>query len=216
MRPLTTEDWELMEMHSEVMEFGGWLEQVSLVYPKQELTLRVGGVGRDCVHLIVVEAIGRDNRVKKNIGDSTKSTSVWPVSSKALPNAPGRDDDEVPCMLLLQDTEVVVEPKPRPSKKVVSWSAPLRLIPSHSDWSQSLSNTVSRMSNFSDEYLPLVVDVGCILVSTDAWPFQTNWARIRPESETNNIHERVVRVVRSTRVSMDDAGTLKMFLFRYS
>jgi hypothetical protein len=198
-QPLTTEDWELMEMHSEGMELGGWLQQVSLVYTKQKLSLRVGTIGRDCVHLIVSEAVGNSGNYGIETHDSVGSR--WTSESV-----------EAPCVLLVQDTEVIVKPKPRPSKKSISWSIPLRLIPCHLDWSQCLSNTVSRMTNYADDCQPLVADAGCILVNTDVWTFETDWARIIPELTTTEKSERIVRVVKSSRVSMDDAGTLKKFL----
>jgi hypothetical protein len=40
--PLTPEDWELLEVHSEFLERGALLSQVSIVYPNQILTLTVG------------------------------------------------------------------------------------------------------------------------------------------------------------------------------
>ncbi len=195
-------------MHSEVMELGGWLNQVSVVYPKQKLALRVGGRQRDCVHLVVSESIGGSNSGEKS-GRFTKPTSIWPVLSNTHPSPVDLDNVEAPCILLVQDTEVIVEPNPRQSKKVVSWSAPLRVIPSHLDWSQSILQTVARMTNLSDEYLPLAVEPGCILVNTDAWTFQTHWARIRPKSKAVANHQRIIRVAKSSRVSVDDAGMLK-------
>lgn len=39
--PLTTSDWESLEVYAEVLEEGGFLQQVSVVYPQQILLLRV-------------------------------------------------------------------------------------------------------------------------------------------------------------------------------
>lgn len=40
--PVTTKDWELMELYSEFLESGAFLDQVSVVYPDQLLNLDVG------------------------------------------------------------------------------------------------------------------------------------------------------------------------------
>jgi Peroxisome biogenesis factor 1, N-terminal len=214
-RPLTTEDWELLEVHGDVMEQGGWLGQVSLVNPGQRLVLRVGGDGRDRIHLVVKEAVGGGGKH----GNAPKhSSSLWP----ALPNTSlgsvgdfDDDDDDVepPCFLLVQDTEVIVEPKPRQTKKGVPWSSPLRLVPCQLDWSQGTLDTLSRMTNHSGEYPPFEVDAGCIVVNHDAWTHESHWARIRPESKAAADQERMVRVVKSSRISPDDAGRMTEFFF---
>lgn len=41
--PLTTSDWECLEVYAELLEEGGLLQQVTVVYPNQALALRVGG-----------------------------------------------------------------------------------------------------------------------------------------------------------------------------
>lgn len=41
--PLTTSDWESLEVHAQVLEDGGLLQQVSVVYPQQVLLLKVAG-----------------------------------------------------------------------------------------------------------------------------------------------------------------------------
>jgi hypothetical protein len=40
--PLSTSDWESLEVYAELLEEGGLLQQVSVVYPNQVLSLRVG------------------------------------------------------------------------------------------------------------------------------------------------------------------------------
>jgi len=52
MEPLTSEDWELLEIHAESLERGGLLAQVTVVYPNQTLTLAVGH--RDSVQVRIV------------------------------------------------------------------------------------------------------------------------------------------------------------------
>ena len=52
MDPLTSDDWELLELHSEFLENGGLLAQITIVYPLQILILKVGG--RDTVKIRVM------------------------------------------------------------------------------------------------------------------------------------------------------------------
>lgn len=201
--PLTTEDWELLEIHGEDMEHGGLLSKVSLVYPKQTLTLPVGRGERDRVHIVIKEAAGGIDH-----GDSNVSSSLWP----ALPNSnlSAIEDDETgaPCVLLVHDTEVIVIPKPRQTKKTSPWSAPLRLIPTQLDWSQGIMDMLSRMNSVSGEYLPVGAEAGCIIVNIDAWAFQGHWARIKRESKSTGNKEIVVKVVKSARIPIQDAGML--------
>ena len=49
--PVTTNDWELLELYSEVLENGSLLSQVSVVYPGQILRLSVGGNNYACVRV---------------------------------------------------------------------------------------------------------------------------------------------------------------------
>jgi hypothetical protein len=176
--PVTVEDWELLEIYSDFVEQGGLLSQVSVIYQDQNLTLRVGD-GIDRVKVKVTEATG------SSLGTTcAKEDSIRPLS----------------CVLLIQDTEVIVSPKARSTKKVLPWSSPLRLIASDIDWGTSCA-TLSRLTNMEAIY----VEPGCVLVHCDQWPFESRWARIKPENPTLN-QMRVVRVTTSSKMPPNDAG----------
>ena len=175
--PATVEDWELLEIYSDFVERGGLLSQVSVIYQKQNLTLRVNGIDR--VQVQVTEATG-----SSLVTNCAKEDSTRPLS----------------CVLLIQDTEVIVSPKVRPKKKVIPWSSPLRLIPSDVDWGTSCA-TLSRLTNVEAIY----VEPGCVFVHCDQWPFEIQWAQIKLENTTLN-QMRVVRVMTSSKIPPNDAG----------
>ena len=52
LEPLTTTDWELIEHNAQLLEEGGFLRQVSLIYPNQMLSLRVSN--RDVAQVVVL------------------------------------------------------------------------------------------------------------------------------------------------------------------
>ena len=210
--PLATEDWELLEIHGEAMEQGGLLRQVSLVYPKQTLTLHVGREGRDRVHVVIQEALGASvDGDDKGLCAREPSSSLWPALLNGSQSAIYDDDTEAPCVVLVEDTEVIVAPKPRHGNKAVNWSAPFRLIPTQLDCSEGILVKLSSTSSRSCEYRPLVVDAGCILLNDDDWTFQSQWARIRPESKSIAKAEVIARVVKTTGVPVGDAGRLQFY-----
>jgi hypothetical protein len=179
LEPANVEDWELLEIYSDYVEQGGLLSQVSVIYQNQNLTLRVGD-GADRVQVQVTEATG-----SSLVTNCAEEDSIRPLS----------------CVLLIQDTEVIVSPKARPTKKLIPWSSPLRLIPSDIDWGTSCA-TLSRLTNMEAIY----VEPGCVLVHCDQWPFDSLWAQIKLENPTLN-QMRVVRVMTSSKIPPNDAGT---------
>lgn len=108
LEPLTTNDWELIEMYAGQLEAGLLLSQVSIVYPTQTLSLQLG---TDIVHLRVLE-----NGFSMN------------------------------CLHLVAESEVIIAPKPRETKKAAdigdetqfSISPPLRLLPSDAEFSTNM------------------------------------------------------------------------------
>jgi Peroxisome biogenesis factor 1, N-terminal len=190
--PLTTEDWELLEIHSEAMEHGELLNQVSVVYPDQVLRFRVGSNG-DQVNIVV--------KGVQTASSALSESSIWP----SIPSH--KTSDEITtttcCVLLVQDTEVVVAPKPRPSKRVSSWTPSLRLLPSDADWGETL-DIFKRISALDGEELS--VEPCSVLVNADNWQYDNEWSRVKPE-KTKNL-ERLVRVYTSPAVPLGCAGTL--------
>ncbi|KAG7369145.1 cell division cycle protein 48 [Nitzschia inconspicua] len=185
MEPVSMEDWELLEIHSEAMESGELLNQISVVYPKQTLTFRVGRHG-DKVNVIVrdVQTVSPGSEL-----------SIWPdvVSPNATMNTQRPN-----CVLLAQNTEVIISPKTRPAKKAASWTPPLRLIPSDDEWGTALS-IFKRISEFEE----MVVGPFSVLVSAEDWPFESEWARIKNAKTKSS--EKVVRVICSTAVPLGHA-----------
>mmetsp|Transcript_7273 Transcript_7273/g.17795 ORF Transcript_7273/g.17795 Transcript_7273/m.17795 type:complete len:1226 (-) Transcript_7273:1028-4705(-) len=199
MEPVTTEDWELLEIHGQTIEHGGLLRQVTVVYDNQHLSLRVGE-GNDRVNMIVKEVTSfRDDEV-------AISRSVWPAVVGFEDNGSAnelstRKSNSPKCTMLMQNTEVVITPKPRPRRQQSSWSTPFWLVPSDEDWGSAFRF----LSRYSDlDYGR--IEPGCIVVSEKFWEFDSEWATIkkavstnpskkksdRPESETT-----LVRIVRS-------------------
>jgi len=59
MEPLTTKDWEMLELYADFLESGSLLSQVSLVYPGQVISLLVGGEGKDIARVRVQDSTCR-------------------------------------------------------------------------------------------------------------------------------------------------------------
>ncbi len=172
--PATVEDWELIEAYSNFMEEGGLLNQVSVIYPGQELALEVNGIDQVSIR---VKEISRDST--NSCGDANSSSPQY--------------------VLLIQDTEMIVEPKVRPRKKKSLWLDPFQLIPSDLEWGYSLKKLL-RLSGRSS----LDVNPGCVRIRSEHWPFETEWAQIRFE---NSNETRVVRVMTSSQIPRNKAGT---------
>lgn len=205
MEPLSTESWELLEVHGEFMQQGAFLSQLSLVYPNQKLTLHVGN---DRVEMIVKE-VSADGTTSTEV-----STSVWPK----LVNEVGGGDtdpslaaviDRPVCVLLVQNTEVIVSPKPRQSKESTSWTTPFRLIPSDEDWGEARKNILPLYSDMN----PLQVDPGSILVPNDEWNVGCDWALVKASSdqagEATCKRDALIRVETSTQIPSKCAGKEK-------
>jgi len=197
--PATVEDWELLEIYGDFMEGGGLLSQVSMVYPNQSLTVRVGG-GMDRVQIRVTEVTSASSL---SLGNDVPS--IWPDISSASSSSSsrsgevGEDNTNLLCVLLVQDTEVIVAPKTRPIKKTIPWLSPLRLIPSDTDWGASFEK-LSKLTEREDFH----VEPGCVLVHSDQWPSDSKWAQIKTNDPTSN-QMRVVRVTTSPRIPRHDA-----------
>ena len=209
MEPVTTEDWELLEIHGQSIECGGLLRQVTVAYNGQRLSIRVGG-RNDRANMIVKEVTSfRDDELEI-------SQSVWPavVGSKAngCTNEFLRGKrNSSKCTMLMQNTEVVIAPKPRPKRKQFLWSKPLQLIPSDEDWGKAFEF----LSRYSDSDYGRI-DPGCIVVSELFWEFGSEWATIRKAGSTNaskresdrpESETKLVRIVRSRTIPPAKAGT---------
>jgi len=83
--PVTTADWELVELDAAWLENGGLLQQVSVVYVNQIIPLVLSNK-KDVARIRVLPP-------------TCQQASLWP--------------DESPCLRLVADTRVIVAPKPR-------------------------------------------------------------------------------------------------------
>jgi hypothetical protein len=192
--PATVEDWELLDIYSNLIEEGGLLSQVSVIYPNQHLAIRIDGIDRVKIRVKEVTTRVFSNQyvvhpIWPDISPDGSSFSKRSLEKTLLPR----------CVLLIQDTEIIVEPKTRRRRKNNLWLDRFRLIPSDVDWGASfekLSKTTGRSS--------FHVEPGCVLVRAEQWPFESEWAQIRTE---NPNRMRVVRVMTSSRIPRNNAGT---------
>ena len=175
--PVSVKDWELLEVYAQELEMGGLLQQVSVVYPNQLLRLCLG---RDMAHVVVKSS------------SVNQESSVWSTAEAT----------SEPCVLLIETTEFIVTPKPRPSESPMEWSSPLRLIPCIDDWNKSMFQ-MAKLSGTS----PLLVPPGCILVNKASWSSKREWAKVAsyPPVEDQN---QLLRVLVSPLVPEQQAGRL--------
>jgi hypothetical protein len=124
--PLTVADWELLEAHADALEQGGLLQQVSVVYPGQSISLQIG---RD-VARVVVKGVNEDT--------SAAGDNVWPEDPQSRSQS-----TYTRCVLLVQDTEVVIAPKTRPRRVDDEVGPPLRLSPCDLDFGTAMRDLAS-------------------------------------------------------------------------
>lgn len=194
MEPLSVQDWELLEIQSHVMEQGGLLKQVSVIYQGQLLTLCVGR-GGDEVKMLVKDVAG---------GLSRSGSSIWPNFVDQTFSVNGYKSSTAPpeqtlYALLVQGTEVVVVPKPRPPKQNISWTPSLRLIPSERDWGDA-SDLLARLTGIKATR----VAPWSVVVHEDQWQYESEWARIKPANSKSPVG--IVKVITSPDVAFQSAG----------
>lgn len=199
--PCTTQDWELLEVHADVLEGGGLLKQLSLVYRDQLVALTVNDSRnvKDHIHIMV-----------KEISTAVEeSRSIWPESSDDSP--PFTSTREV--AMLSNSTEIVITPKPRKNTLgPQSWSTPLQVVPGALDFRQQTST--NRHNNILSGLRQLpTVPPGCVLVHPDSSlvnsiPTETHWMQMKASttSSTEGVI-RLVRIVFSSDIPLRSAGT---------
>lgn len=120
--PGSTKEWELLEVFAQQLEAGTLLEQVSIVSPGQQISLKLGN---DHVQLLVLK-------------------------DRFCPKEEGMGDDH--CLRLVADTEVIVTPRPRPSTNVdadnsYDPSGPIRVLPSYADYTPAMKQLKKLFEN---------------------------------------------------------------------
>lgn len=168
-------------MHARGLELGGLLQQVSVVFSGQHLTLCLN---RDLIQVLV-----------KETSTNTEEESFWPPSTDMILTEP--------YAMLVQNTEVIVTPKPRPATEPpMGWSSPLRLIPCQADLSDEMLQLATKLANFP----PLVVPPGCILVNESSWVSDSRWAKITASDTRQGRIQLLVRVKTSPSVPENKTG----------
>ena len=156
MEPKSIEDWELLEAYAQSFEEGGLLKQVSVVFNQQLLTLQLPTSSAVKVRLIVGEI---------STTRTSETSGLWPP----LSSDHKEDDNRNSCCdyaLLVQNTEVIIQPKPRPTNDDdCEWSAPLRLIPCCDEWPADMQYLSQQQQATGNHQHPLRVSPGHILVN---------------------------------------------------
>jgi hypothetical protein len=199
MEPLTVEDWELLESCPEELEQGGLLRQVSVVYPNQMVQFKIHG---SVVRLKVTSVVQDDNDSEY---DGWPDASSDETTSTTHPSSP-------PCVLLVQDTEVIIAPKPR-QQMLPPKTLQLRLLPSRGEMNPAIFDLVRQEEEYWHNVSP-----GCILLSSQDLPTQNHsnqWAWVSATTTlttTLTANTRLVRLVKSAHVPPSHAGTLVFFI----
>ncbi len=114
--PLSTSDWELIEMEASVLEDGGLLNQITIIYPGQVFPLRLGspdesysGGLESAAWIKVVAEDGFASSSVQYDSDETDSMFTSDTDSSQSEFCGALYD----CLRLMAETEVSVIPKPR-------------------------------------------------------------------------------------------------------
>lgn len=114
--PLSTSDWELIEMEASVLEDGGLLNQITIIYPGQVFPLRLVSPGESCsgdletaAWIKVVADEGFASKLVQYDSDDTDSMFTSDSDSSESESSGVLNN----CLRLMAETEVSVIPKPR-------------------------------------------------------------------------------------------------------
>jgi hypothetical protein len=196
--PLSFDDWVLLQANAEWLEQGGLLQQVSLVYPDQILTLCAGG--RDVVRVRVAST---------NFGPKQ---SLWP----------GDDDDTgvsstSKCLRLVADTQVIVAPKTNAGGEQTGYTTKLIVVPAISDYSESILELAGLLGVSLTDAEPCCVVVHPATFSRALGPSDASQSAFAivtvvndddTESSADTSRTAIVRVSMSEHVSEDSIGKL--------
>jgi hypothetical protein len=125
LQPLSLTDWKLLEQYAAQLEGGNLLQQVSIVYPKQSISLHVGGASSP-------SALARVLTADFELLDD--NNTMWPVDPHT---------NRERCLRLVANTEVViVSPVTIPPETTPDLL--LRLVPCLEEYSDAMPNLVSK------------------------------------------------------------------------
>lgn len=210
--PLTVEDWELLQVHAELLEGGAFLKQVSVVYRNQQLSLSVSISQHQQQQRDTIQVLVQDISTSMVEALSSSSSSIWPElpdENKSNEKTTGHDDGEEEesdfVALLTSDTEIIITPKPRAKETnrfdPTSWSDALQVIPGALDVIPRRTLTA-----LQDQLLPELIPshlapIGCVVVhpSSIAWDTKTvgisEWVQMTSSENTTNGKVVVARLV---------------------
>ena len=188
--PVTVADWELLEAHADALEQGGLLQQVSVVYTGQLICLQMG---RDVARVVVKNVIHEDT--------SAADDNVWPEDPQSLSQS-----TNTRCVLLVQDTQVVIAPKTRPRRDDDQVGPPLRLCPCDFDFGTAMRDLAS-----VQKIELLTVPPRCVLIhgtssarDSQSWA----WASSCSEADSKDQFMALVRVIHAPEVPPKHAGKI--------
>jgi hypothetical protein len=193
--PLSVDDWALLQANADWLEQGGLLQQVSLVYPGQILTLCAGG--RDLV------------RVRVASTNFDPKQSLWP----------GDDDDtgvssSPKCLRLVADTQVIVAPKTKAGEQTRE-TAKLTVVPAINDYSESILELADLLGVSLTDAAPCCAVVHPATLSRALGSSDTSQSAFaivnvvnddNTESSADTSRTAIVRVSASEHVSEDSIG----------
>ena len=156
---VSPEGWAMLQQHADWLENGGFLDQISLVYRDQ------------IVSLALPDGIRADIRV---VSVEKEQESVWPNSE------PSNEDSDSNCRRILADTEVVLLPG---STESVEQLPVLKLQPAREEYSSSMQELHALLDGAPPlESCPF----GMAVFNPDDWPTENKYARIHPKRERSN------------------------------
>jgi Peroxisome biogenesis factor 1, N-terminal len=116
--PVTTEDWEMLQLDAVSLEEGRFLQQISVVFKDQKLDLWLTSGAKVSVTVL-----------PRNFEESRDT--VWPKDKM--------ERYSYLCLRVLANSRIVIEPKPR---KVAPNEYPLRIVPTLQDFSLTDPSTL--------------------------------------------------------------------------
>lgn len=211
--PWTIEDWDLLQVHADLLEGGGFLKSVSVIYRHQVLKLNIPVYRNQRWMSDVISLIVQDLSCSSSVtGGHHKKSSVWPCLDE-----PSTKDEKADTKtlhdsmtttygLLRSDTEVIIAPKTRTPNEdgtIVDphlWSARLQVIPSLQDIGQQVLIDLEEVS-------PLLrpvqnVPVGCIILHPHSCPWSATssnrpkWVELVRLEESKNESDAEITVAR--------------------
>lgn len=158
-QPLTLDDYSAVSNSAKHLERGGWLQQISVVYPHQILCVSVVAPGTTGGHT--------NNRPPPLIEMACVRVVPWDGTPQK-----GNDRTPSPCLRLVASTELIVVPPPKSPDDNKEDEAPirriLRIVPGYWDGGETLRDLARRLG-MEDAAITTCVSLGCAVVHPTSW-----------------------------------------------